>query len=257
MPNPNRELWAVRSFPRVVGTVVEDSVALQRPDPPDVRAITVHGQRLAVEVVEYQVDAPVGAKGGSPAVQAQQQRTEIGSRAQAMFEARHDFALVVTPFWSSFAVMKVNRTDVAQRLARVVERALVGRQRPNGMEDLPVTPTAIAAGGLADLLDSLRILWGTRITQPLWDSGFGGIVGGDPQRFQLCIDRKAGRRAEYSGLYDLAWLLVHVGLDGLGDITDEVTAATYELDGFDAVYFFDSARTIVHEARPMTTTSAD
>jgi len=248
----------VRAFARLVDTVVEDSIDIQTPDPPDVRANTVEGQRLGIEVVEYQSDAPIGAKGGSPVVSAQQQRSEIGRRAQTIFEDRNDhLALVVTPFWSTFAVMKVNRADVAQRLARLVESALVGREPPNGMEDLRVTPAAIAACGLANLLDSLRILWGSRITQPLWDSGFGCVVGGDPHRFQMCIDRKAGRQSEYSGSYDLAWLLVHVGLDGLGEITDEVTAATYELDGFDAVYFFDSARGTVHEARQRGMASAD
>jgi hypothetical protein len=250
MPNPSRELWAARAFARLIGIVVEDSIAIQRPDPPDIKAKTIAGQRLGIELVEYQSDAPVGAKGGSPAVQAQQQRSEIGRRAQVIFEDRNDhLPLVVTPFCSTFAVMKVNRADVAQRLAHLVETELIGREPPNGMEDLAVRSAAIAACGLAHLLDSLRILWGSRITQPLWDSGFGGVVGGDPQRFQMCIDRKGGRQSEYSGSYDLAWLLVHVGFDGLGEITGEVTTATYELDGFDAVYFFDSARGAEHQAR--------
>jgi hypothetical protein len=230
-------------FARTSGEIVEASVVSVAADPPDIEALLPSGSRVAIELTGYYMDMPLGARGGSALRAAQGQQETIAHHARTIFEERNGMLpLVVEPGWAGNRALPLSPDDTAHRIARVVEGVIAGKTRPKAFEFLEATPTAIAAAGLPHELEELSILWGEGVTQAMWESGFAGPMDGDPHRFAQLITKKAGRRPSYASRFDEAWLLITVDMDGFGEISSAVTQASYNLRGFERVYFFDSIR---------------
>ncbi|MBJ7595056.1 MAG: hypothetical protein JF886_09390 [Candidatus Dormibacteraeota bacterium] len=95
----------------------------------------------------------------------------------------------------------------------------------------------------------MSIIWGAAVTQPLWAGGFVAFIGSDPQKFQSVIARKGARRPIYASGFHEARLLVNISLEGIGEVSTAVANESYDLHGFDRVFFFDSTRDNCVEAR--------
>jgi hypothetical protein len=240
------ELRTVRHFASVSKELIDSSIAAGA-DPPDVMAETPAGRRVAVEVTGYFSDATTAR--GSPHMAAQAEQNEVAERARACYERRNMTPLRVEPDWTSTTPLGVHRISVAEALCAAVERALDGRTRPTGFEEFEVPASLLRSLDLPDELESVTIGWGTSVTEPMWASGFGGIIYGDPSRFQQLIDAKRGHPQGYIHGFDEVWLLVSISIHGFGEISSAVAEARYELRGFDAVFFFDRTREMVLEAR--------
>ncbi len=241
VPKADREVRAVVRFAAWSGNVVPTSIQAG-PDPPDVVASTSSGKLIAIEVTDYFADDDPAKGEGSGIMAAQSEQNEIAERAQALWDQDHSIPLIVHPFWSSTGVMGVNRKEAAELLCRVLEDLLRGRVRPEGHDDIETDEDWLLERDPTGALSRVSVVWGDAVTQPLWAGGFAAFIGSDPQKFQSLIERKGARRPSYAADFEEAWLLVNIGMEGFGEVSTTVANESYDLHGFDRVFFFDSTR---------------
>jgi hypothetical protein len=201
-----------------IGVELTEVLAERVPD--DINALTVTGPRRTSDT-----------ETGSKALHQQSIRRQITHAAESGYTGP---PAIVGPVWSIWTpVADSDRKTLANALGDVVAaittRAPAG-EATLGWEDLARTP-------LTDYVNTLRIRWGGRITQPMWASGFA-VSEVTADAIERTIQRKETKFDKWCVPVKHRWLLLTLSLES-ERLLDSAREPAYTT-AFDAVYCCDA-----------------